>query len=40
VFSADTKGANGITVRIVDIHSSSRQISRQPHRHDDFKEVI
>ena len=40
VFLAETKGANGITVRIVDIQSSSRQIPRQPHRHDDFEEVI
>ena len=40
MFSAETKGANDITVRIVDIQSSSRQIPRQPHRYDDFEEVI
>ena len=40
MFSAETKGANDITVRIVDIQSSSSQIPRQPHRHDDFEEVI
>ena len=40
MFSAETKGASGITVRIVDIQSSSRQIPRQSHRHDDFEEVI
>ena len=40
MFSAETKEANGITVQIVDIQSSSRQIPRQPHRHDDFEEVI
>ena len=40
VFSSKTKGDNGITVRIVDIQSSSRQIPRQPHRHDGFEEVI
>ena len=40
MFSAETKEANGITVHIVDIQSSSRQIPRQPHRHDDFEEVI
>ena len=40
MFSAETKEANGITVHIVDIQSSSRQIPRQPHRHDDFEVVI
>jgi len=40
VFSAKTKEAKGVTVRIVDIHPASRQIPRQPHRHDDFEEVI
>ena len=40
MFSAETKEANGITVQIVDIQSSSRQIPRQPHRHDGFEEVI
>ena len=40
VFSVETKGANGITVRIVDIQSSSRQIPCQQHRHDGFEEVI
>ena len=40
VFSVETKGANGITVRIVHIQSSYRQIPRQPHRHDGFEEVI
>ncbi len=40
LFSANSGGAHGVTLRIVDLVPVAEQVARQPHAHPHFEETI